>query len=98
MESVRRPSRNHQQPQHGEAIREETEITSRLATPAELEALGYTGDVIVTQTVRTTFRADGTPIGKTLTIQGGSTPIVLHVEPTDLGPDEPGVAPGAPGH
>lgn len=73
----------------GDSVREETEVTSRLATQAELEALGYTGDVIVTQTIRTTFQADGTPIGKTLTIQGGSTPIVFKPDP---GSDEQGGA------
>ncbi|MEE1821254.1 hypothetical protein PUR61_03425 [Streptomyces sp. BE20] len=76
------------QPRPGDAVRENTEITSRFATQAELDALGYTGDVIVTQSVRTTVRADGTPIGKTLTIQGGSTPIVRWLDPADLDPDE----------
>ncbi|MHA6757083.1 hypothetical protein [Streptacidiphilus sp. PAMC 29251] len=41
-----------------------------------------------TQILRTTFRADGTPLGKTLTIQGGSTPVVLRRDPKDLDPDE----------
>ncbi|MET8704701.1 hypothetical protein ABZW10_38465 [Kitasatospora sp. NPDC004723] len=54
-----------------------------------MDALGYTSDVIVTQTVRTTVRADGTPIGKALTAQGGSTPVVRWVDPADLDPDEP---------
>ncbi|MFF2957258.1 hypothetical protein ACFVVU_38725 [Kitasatospora sp. NPDC057965] len=81
-------SKDHRRPRPDDAVREDTEVTSRFATQAELEALGYTGDVIVTQTVRTTFRADGTPIGKTLTVRGGSTPIVRWVDPADLGPDE----------
>lgn len=55
----------------------------------------YTGDVIVTQTIRTTFRADGTPISKTLTIQGGSTPIVFRGDPSSVQPDEPTGAPRA---
>ncbi|MFJ3637556.1 GIY-YIG nuclease family protein [Streptomyces sp. NPDC090112] len=69
-------------------MREETEVTSRLATDAELEALGYTGRVLVMQIIRTTFRADGTPIGKTLTIQGGSTPLVRHLRPEDVEDEE----------
>ncbi|MEV6976274.1 hypothetical protein [Kitasatospora sp. NPDC093806] len=78
----------HGQSRRDGAVRKDTEITSRFATQAELDAFGYTGDVIVTQTVRTTVRADGTPIGKTLTIQGGSTPILRWVDPADLDPEE----------
>jgi hypothetical protein len=83
-----RPRRGDLQPQPTEAVREETEVTSRYATKPELEALGYEGRVLVTQIVRTTFRADGTPIGKILTIQGGSTPIVRHLDPADAEDDE----------
>ncbi|WP_327075555.1 hypothetical protein OG196_43275 (plasmid) [Kitasatospora purpeofusca] len=86
---VRAAGGEHRQPRPDGAVREDVEITSRFATQAELEAFGYTGDVIVTQTVRTTVRSDGTPIGKTLTVQGGSTPIVRWVDPADLDPDEP---------
>ncbi|MFD3678591.1 GIY-YIG nuclease family protein [Streptomyces sp. NPDC058613] len=68
-----------------------TEVTSRYATADELEALGYEGPVGVMQIVRTTFRADGTPIGKTLTIQGGSTPLVRWMHPDEL-EDEQGAA------
>lgn len=75
-----RPNRDH--PHTG--TREETEVTSRLATENELTALGYKGDVIVMQIIRTTFRADGTPISKTMTIQGGSTALVRHLGPEDL--------------
>lgn len=71
-----------------EAVREEAEITSRLATAAELEAFGYKGPVVVTQIVRTTFRDDGTPIGKTLTVQGGSTVLVRHGTVADAEDDE----------
>ena len=71
-----------------DAVREETEVTSRLATDTELAAFGYTGPVVVTQIIRTTFRADGTPIGKTLTIQGGSTALVVHQHPADVEDDE----------
>ncbi|MER6366693.1 hypothetical protein [Kitasatospora sp. NPDC001527] len=69
-------SRDHRQPRPDDAVREDTEVTSRFATQAELDALGYTSDVIVTQTVRTTVRAD-------------STPIVRWVDPADLDPDTP---------
>ncbi|MFD3664021.1 GIY-YIG nuclease family protein [Streptomyces sp. NPDC058659] len=100
------PRRDHLQPQPSEAVREETEVTSRLATDTELEALGYKGAVLVMQIVRTTFRADGTPISKTLTIQGGSTALVMHQNPEDVeddealpGPDELAVpAPRSPVH
>ncbi|MGA4960267.1 GIY-YIG nuclease family protein [Streptomyces lavendulocolor] len=68
---------------------ETTEVTSRLATDAELEALGYRGPVVVSQAVRTTFRADGTPIGKTLTVQGGSTELHFYLDPADVEDDEP---------
>ncbi|OKK12248.1 hypothetical protein AMK16_32425 [Streptomyces sp. CB00455] len=40
------------------------------------------------QIIRTTFRADGTPIGKTLTIQGGSTPLVRRLRPADAEDEE----------
>ncbi|WP_405681915.1 hypothetical protein [Streptomyces sp. NBC_00057] len=43
------------EPPNSEAAREETEVTSRYATETELEALGYEGNVIVMQIVRTTF-------------------------------------------
>ncbi|MFB6632172.1 GIY-YIG nuclease family protein [Streptomyces sp. NPDC056362] len=71
-----------------DAVREEAEVTSRLATDTELAAFGYTGPVVVTQIVRTTFRADGTPIAKTLTVQGGSTALVVHQNPADVEDDE----------
>ncbi|MFE4626002.1 GIY-YIG nuclease family protein [Streptomyces mirabilis] len=90
------PRRDHLQPQSTEAAWEKTEVTSRYATEAELEALGYTGAVIVMQIVRTTFRADGTPIGKTLTIQGGSTAIVVHQNPEDMEDEESQTAPDEP--
>ncbi|MFC7794627.1 GIY-YIG nuclease family protein [Streptomyces cinereoruber] len=70
------------------AVREESETTARLATDTELAALGYKGPVVVTQVVRTTFRADGTPIGKTLTIQGGSTPLTWHGNAEDVEDEE----------
>ncbi|MFJ5548692.1 GIY-YIG nuclease family protein [Streptomyces sp. NPDC093225] len=82
------PRRDHLQPRPSKAAWEETEVTSRLATEAELEALGYKGAVLVMQIVRTTFRADGTPISKTLTIQGGSTALVMHQKPEDVEDDE----------
>ncbi|MGP3637555.1 GIY-YIG nuclease family protein [Streptomyces sp. 24-1644] len=82
------PRRDHLQPQPSEAAREETEVTSRYATEAELQALGYKGAVLVMQIVRTTFRADGTPISKTLTIQGGSTVLVVHQNPENVEDDE----------
>ncbi|MFI5987493.1 GIY-YIG nuclease family protein [Streptomyces sp. NPDC051555] len=69
-------------------MKELTEVTSRNATEAELQALGYEGVVTVMQIVRTTFRSDGTPIGKTLTIQGGSTPIVRWLRPEEVEDDE----------
>ncbi|MFF4337128.1 GIY-YIG nuclease family protein [[Kitasatospora] papulosa] len=82
------PRRDHLQPQPSEAAWEETEVTSRYATESELETLGYKGAVLVMQIVRTTFRADGTPIGKTLTIQGGSTTLVVHQNPESVEDDE----------
>ncbi|MFB7781905.1 GIY-YIG nuclease family protein [Streptomyces vinaceus] len=88
MENLIGPRRGRPQTQPSEAAREETEVTSRLATEGELEALGYTGRVLVMQIIRTTFRADGTPIGKTLTIQGGSTPLVRSLRPGDAEDDE----------
>ncbi|MEU6215435.1 GIY-YIG nuclease family protein [Streptomyces sp. NPDC047023] len=84
MENLTGRCRGHLEPYPSEAVREETEVTSRLASEAELEALGYTGRVLVMQIIRTTFRADGTPIGKTLTIQGGSTPLVRQLRPEDV--------------
>ncbi|MEU4730474.1 GIY-YIG nuclease family protein [Streptomyces sp. NPDC023588] len=75
--------RDHLEAYPTDAARLETEVTSRLATEPELEALGYKGRVVVMQIVRTIYRADGTPINKTLTIQGGSTSLVLQVDPTD---------------
>jgi hypothetical protein len=89
MENLSGPRRTQPLPPFlDEAVREETEVTSRLATDSELEALGYKGPVVVMQIVRTTFRADGTPIGKTLTIQGGSTALVLHGDAADVEDDE----------
>jgi hypothetical protein len=79
-----RPGSSHRESQLSEAAWEETEVTSRHATEQELEALGYKGRVIVLQIIRTTFRADGTPLNKTLTIQGGSTPVVRHLNPRDI--------------
>ncbi|MEU3401375.1 GIY-YIG nuclease family protein [Streptomyces filamentosus] len=68
-----------------------------MATEAELAAFGYTGPVVVMQIVRTTFRADGTPIGKTLTVQGGSQRLVSHGDAADLEADEESLpAPAAP--
>ncbi|WP_331726676.1 GIY-YIG nuclease family protein (plasmid) [Streptomyces avidinii] len=90
------PRRDHLQPQPSEAAWEETEVTSRFATEAELEALGYKGVVLVMQIVRTMFRADGTPISKTLTIQGGSTALVMHQNPEDVEDDEALPAPDEP--
>ncbi|UTR83695.1 GIY-YIG nuclease family protein [Streptomyces cavourensis] len=86
--STERPGRDHLQLQQSEAVWEETEVTSRYATEAELETLGYKGPVLVTQVIRTTFRADGTPIGKTLTLQGGSTALVMHRSPHDVEDEE----------
>lgn len=48
------------------------------------------------QIVRTTFRADGTPISKTLTIQGGSTALVMYRKPEDVEGDEALPAPDEP--
>ncbi|MFH9118373.1 GIY-YIG nuclease family protein [Streptomyces globisporus] len=80
--------RDHLQPQSSEGAWEETEVTSRYATEAELETLGYKGPVLVTQVIRTTFRADGTPVGKTLTLQGGSTALVVHRDPKNVEDEE----------
>ncbi|MFJ9810703.1 GIY-YIG nuclease family protein [Streptomyces sp. NPDC101158] len=89
MENSTGPGRAQSLPTHlNGAVSEETEVTSRLASEAELAALGYKGPVVVLQIVRTTFRADGTPIDKTLTIQGGSTPVVMRRDPADLEDDE----------
>ncbi|WP_030990090.1 GIY-YIG nuclease family protein [Streptomyces sp. NRRL WC-3744] len=90
------PRRDHLQPQPSEAAWEKTEVTSRFATETELEALGYEGAVIVMQIVRTTFRSDGTPISKTLTIQGGSTALVVHQNPEDVEDDDVLPAPDEP--
>ncbi|WP_424863425.1 GIY-YIG nuclease family protein [Streptomyces sp. MMS24-I29] len=91
-----RPGCNQLRQQPSEAAREETEVTSRCATETELEALGYKGDVIVLQIVRTTFRADGTPIGKTLTIQGGSTALMLRLDPEEAEDEEAHTVPCTP--
>ncbi|WP_438319821.1 GIY-YIG nuclease family protein (plasmid) [Streptomyces sp. HUAS TT3] len=96
MENLTGPRRGRLQTQPSEAVREETEVTSRLATEAELEALGYTGRVLVMQIIRTTFRADGTPIGKTMTIQGGSTPLVWEPRLADVEDEEAYLVPSAP--
>uniref|UniRef100_UPI003F4934EC GIY-YIG nuclease family protein n=1 Tax=Streptomyces achromogenes TaxID=67255 RepID=UPI003F4934EC len=82
------PRRDHLQPRPSDAAWEKTEVTSRYATETELEALGYEGAVIVMQIVRTTFRSDGTPISKTLTIQGGSTALLVHRNPEDVEDDD----------
>ncbi|MEV8529908.1 GIY-YIG nuclease family protein [Streptomyces sp. NPDC052000] len=82
------PRCDHLPPQPSEAAWEETEVTSRYATEDELEALGYKGPVLVTQVIRTTFRADGTPVGKTLTLQGGSTALVVHRDPKNVEDEE----------
>ncbi|WP_331734769.1 GIY-YIG nuclease family protein [Streptomyces sp. NBC_00887] len=94
--STGHPRHDHLQPQPSEAAWEGTEVTSRYATEAELEALGYKGAVIVMQIIRTTFRADGTPIGKTLTIQGGSTTLVVHQDPGSVHDDDAHPAPDEP--
>ncbi|MCC0097602.1 hypothetical protein K7B10_23015 [Streptomyces flavotricini] len=73
-----------------------TETISRSATAAELEAFGYGGPVLVMQTVRTTLRADGTPIDKTLIMQAASTPIVRYLDPADADDWEPEQAAQAP--
>jgi hypothetical protein len=89
MENLTGPRRSQSLPTTpSDAVREDTEVTSRLATDDELAALGYTGPVVVMQIVRTTFRADGTPIGKTLTIQSGSTGLVLHQKAADVEDDD----------
>ncbi|MFF2922504.1 GIY-YIG nuclease family protein [Streptomyces celluloflavus] len=90
------PSCDQLRPRSSEATREETEVTSRCATEAELKALGYKGNVVVMQIVRTTFRADGTPIGKTLTIQGGSTALVRRLSPEKVEDEEAHASPSAP--
>ncbi|MFB8106866.1 hypothetical protein ACFC3O_29320 [Streptomyces sp. NPDC056007] len=87
-DSTKRPRRDHLQLQQSEAAWEETEVTSRHATEAELETLGYKGPIVVTQIIRTALRADGTPIGKTLTLQGGSTVLVVHRSPHDVEDEE----------
>ncbi|WP_331761787.1 GIY-YIG nuclease family protein (plasmid) [Streptomyces anulatus] len=90
------PRRDHLQPQSSEGAWEETEVTSRYATEPELETLGYKGPVLVTQVIRTTFRADGTPVGKTLTLQGGSTALVVHRDPKNVEDEEAYTAPDEP--
>jgi GntR family transcriptional regulator len=49
------------------------EVTSRLATDPEKEALGLTGSVIVTQVLRTVFLTDGRTIEVAVKVAGGST-------------------------
>ena len=49
------------------------EVTSRLATDPEKEALGLTGSVIVTQVMRTVFLIDGRTVEVAVKIAGGST-------------------------
>ncbi|MFD3834180.1 GntR family transcriptional regulator [Streptomyces sp. NPDC058621] len=50
------------------------EVTSRMATEAEKQALGLTaGDVVVTQVVRTVSLADGRVVEVAVKIAGGST-------------------------
>ncbi|MER6218923.1 GIY-YIG nuclease family protein [Streptomyces sp. NPDC001674] len=72
-----------------EAVAELTETIGRSATAAELDAFGYGGPVLVMQTVRTTLRADGTPIDKILIVQAASTPIVRYLDPADADDWEP---------
>ena len=49
------------------------EVTSRLATDPEKEALGLTGSVIVTQVLRTVFLTDGRTVEAAVKVAGGST-------------------------
>jgi len=49
------------------------EVTSRLATEPEREALGLTGSVIVTQVVRTVFLTDGRIVEVAVKVCHGST-------------------------
>jgi DNA-binding GntR family transcriptional regulator len=49
------------------------EVTSRLATEPEKEALGLTGSTIVTQVVRTVFLADGRIVEVAVKVCSGST-------------------------
>lgn len=49
------------------------EVTSRLATEPEKEALGLTGSVIVTQVVRTVFLTDGRIVEVAVKVCHGST-------------------------
>lgn len=49
------------------------EVTSRLATETEKEALGLTGSVIVTQVVRTVFLTDGRIVEVAVKVCHGST-------------------------
>ncbi|MBT2439944.1 GIY-YIG nuclease family protein [Streptomyces sp. ISL-36] len=89
MENLTGPRRDQPlQTSPSDALREEAEVTSRMATDAELEAFGYKGPVVVTQIVRTTFRADGTPIGKSLTVQGGSTELRFYQDAADVEDDD----------
>jgi DNA-binding GntR family transcriptional regulator len=49
------------------------EVTSRLATEPEATALGLTGQVIVTQTLRTVFLTDGRVVEVALKVCSGTT-------------------------
>jgi GntR family transcriptional regulator len=49
------------------------EVTSRLGTDAEKDALGLTGSVIVTQVVRTVLLADGRTFEVAVKVADGST-------------------------
>ncbi len=49
------------------------EVTSRLATDPEKDALGLTGSVIVTQVVRTVFLTDGRTVEVAVKVASGST-------------------------
>ncbi|MGX2995146.1 GntR family transcriptional regulator [Streptomyces sp. JNUCC 64] len=49
------------------------EVTSRLPTAAEKDALGLTAHVVVTQVVRTVYLADGRVVEVAVKVSGGST-------------------------
>lgn len=49
------------------------EVTSRLATEPEKDALGLTGSVIVTQVVRTAYLTDGRVVEVAVKVCGGAT-------------------------
>ncbi|MFE3206403.1 GntR family transcriptional regulator [Embleya sp. NPDC059237] len=51
------------------------EVTSRLATDSEREALGLTGSVVVTQVVRTVYLADGRVVEVAVKVCNGATVI-----------------------